>query len=182
MKQQSYLCPVCDTGSLISTTTSESFQYKGVEFVVADFKSSECGSCGEEVLTAEQSKFNDCLIRDEHRKIEGLLSGKEIKSLRKRLGLTQEAAATLFGGGANAFSKYERGEVIQSMAMNRLLRIVDDYPDNYSRLQAIAGLDGGIQYGATPLNVIPLFPPRNGVQTSDARVGEPFEWKTTAEK
>jgi len=42
--------------------------------------------------------------------------------------LTQKDASSLFGGGANAFSKYERGDVIQSDAMDRLMRLVKQHP------------------------------------------------------
>ncbi|MDE0460281.1 MAG: type II toxin-antitoxin system MqsA family antitoxin [Chromatiales bacterium] len=43
--------------------------------------------------------------------------------MRKRLGLTQ--AARLMGGGDNAFSKYKRGEVTRSAAMNSVLLLLD---------------------------------------------------------
>ena len=67
--------------------------------------------------------------RDEHRRIDGLLTGPQIKAIRRRLGLTQAEAARLMGGGDNAFSKYERGEVTQSVAMNQLLLVLAAVPD-----------------------------------------------------
>ena len=39
---------------------------------------------------------------------------KEIRRIRRKLGLSQIAAARLTGGGHNAFSRYERGEVAVS--------------------------------------------------------------------
>jgi len=46
----------------------------------------------------------------------------------------------IFGGGANAFSKYERGEVIQSVPMDRLLRLVARYPVLLVELALKAGV------------------------------------------
>jgi len=52
-----------------------------------------------------------------------MLSGDQISRIRIALGLSQREAASLFGGGYNAFNKYESGEVLQSFAMDRLLRL-----------------------------------------------------------
>jgi len=38
--------------------------------------------------------------------------------------LSQREASELFGGGPNAFSKYERGEIIQSKSTDVLMRLV----------------------------------------------------------
>ena len=54
-------------------------------------------------------------------------------AIRKRLGLTQ--AARLMGGGDNAFSKYERGEITQSAAMNSVLLLLDAFPDGLEVLR-----------------------------------------------
>lgn len=51
-----------------------------------------------------------------------------IKGIRTRLGLTQDEAGKLFGGGPRAFLKYEAGEVKPSAAMQRLLYCADKFP------------------------------------------------------
>ena len=51
-----------------------------------------------------------------------------IKGIRTRLGLTQEDAGKLFGGGPRAFMKYEAGDVKPSAAMQRLLYCADRFP------------------------------------------------------
>ena len=81
-------------------------------------------------------------MRDAWRKIDGLLTAQEIVALRNKLGLTQQDAAKIFGGGANAFSKYERSEVIQSVAMDKLMRAALDVPDMFMWLKQQAGLYG----------------------------------------
>jgi HTH-type transcriptional regulator/antitoxin MqsA len=41
---------------------------------------------------------------------EGLLEPEDIRGIRKKLHLTQEAAGLMIGGGARAFQKYESGD------------------------------------------------------------------------
>src|SRR5699024_9109270 len=64
-----------------------------------------------------------------------------ICAVRKQFDLTQQGAALLFGGGTNAFSKYERGDVIQSVAMDRLLRLTSRLPFTLPMLAQFAGVD-----------------------------------------
>ena len=56
------------------------------------------------------------------------LSPSKIRSIRKRLGLTQAEAGEVLGGGPSGFAKYERGDVAPSGALNRLLRLVEADP------------------------------------------------------
>ena len=117
------LCPdCCGTNTLQSFTEPEQFEYKGQTLNV-DVEYSVCSQCGAESILQDQIKRNDCRTRDAWRKVDGFLSGAEIAALRKQLNLTQQQAAKTFGGESNAFSKYERGEVIQSVAMDNLMRL-----------------------------------------------------------
>jgi len=74
--------------------------------------------------------------------MDGLLTAQEIVALRNKLGLTQQDAAKIFGGGTNAFSKYERSEVIQSAAMDKLMRAALEIPGMLSWLKQQAGFNG----------------------------------------
>jgi HTH-type transcriptional regulator / antitoxin MqsA len=67
------------------------------------------------------------------------LSSEEIQEIRNNLGLTQEMASKVFGGGENAFSKYENGKVAQSAAMDRLLRLASEFPSVFHWLIAFSG-------------------------------------------
>lgn len=111
-------CPICATGELASFEESNELQYKGKTLSVV-MEYAVCQHCGEEMILPDQIKRNDGRVRDAWRKADGLLTGAEIVELRKTLGLTQQEAARVFGGGVNAFSKYERGEVIQSEGMDK---------------------------------------------------------------
>ena len=62
----------------------------------------------------------------------------EIHKLRTALGLTQSAASKLFGGGVNAFSRYETGKVKPSRALLVLLRLLHKRPDLLPEAERLA--------------------------------------------
>jgi HTH-type transcriptional regulator / antitoxin MqsA len=154
-------CPVCASGELALFYAPDDIQYKGQTLSV-DVEYAVCMQCGEEMILPEQIKRNDCRLRDAWRKVDGFLTGEEIVALRKQLGLTQQQAAQSFGGGINAFSKYERGEVIQSEAMDKLMRLaLEKQPVNVVQwLSERAGFQNPVSqvgYG----NVISFIPKSN---------------------
>ena len=130
------VCPQCDEGALHPATYTDSFKHGGVEVEVSGLQCFECDVCGAETLSREQIVANQSLIADAKRQKSGLLRADEIRSIRNRLGLSQKDASQLFGGGGNAFSKYERGVVIQSEPMDMLLRLVSEVPAAFEYLKA----------------------------------------------
>lgn len=66
------------------------------------------------------------------------LTPSSIRAIRLRLGLTQEAAGKLLGGGAKAFSKYESGTVKPAAMAVNLLRLLDARPELLSLLSGDA--------------------------------------------
>ena len=49
--------------------------------------------------------------------------------MRKKLALDQREAAEIFGGGVNAFSRYENGKTRPSLALVKLLKVLDRHPE-----------------------------------------------------
>jgi HTH-type transcriptional regulator / antitoxin MqsA len=49
--------------------------------------------------------------------------------VRKKLALHQREAAEIFGGGVNAFSRYENGKTKPPLALVKLLKVLDRHPD-----------------------------------------------------
>jgi len=49
--------------------------------------------------------------------------------VRRKLDLDQRQAAELFGGGVNAFSRYENGKTKPPLALVKLLKLLDRHPD-----------------------------------------------------
>jgi HTH-type transcriptional regulator/antitoxin MqsA len=83
-----------------------------------------CEDCGEGFLTPEDLDATFIGQVEFKRQCDRLLSPSEVLEIRKTLGITQAQAGDLFGGGINAFSRYERGEVEQSRALDLLLRLL----------------------------------------------------------
>ncbi len=52
-----------------------------------------------------------------------------IVKVRKKLALDQREAAEIFGGGVNAFSRYENGTTKPPLALVKLLRVLDRHPE-----------------------------------------------------
>ena len=70
-----------------------------------------CNSCGEGIISSKDSNAVAHLIQEEKARIDGLLTPNEVKKVRKQLKLTQKQAASIFGGGVNAFNRYEKGRL-----------------------------------------------------------------------
>jgi HTH-type transcriptional regulator/antitoxin MqsA len=133
-------CSSCGSLDIEVRIEPDEFQRNGQSFTI-DVEYSVCCQCSDEAIFPEQIKRNDCRVRDAWRKIDGLLTSQEIAALRNTLKLTQQDAAKIFGGGTNAFSKYERSEVIQSVAMDKLMRAALDVPDMFIWLKQQAGFN-----------------------------------------
>lgn len=125
-------CPHCKSANVTVIAYSDTVDFRNMELDVESLQKSKCGNCGHKWTTDEQRIHNNAvmreayvIVRDELRKKDGLLTGQEIAHIRENFALSQREAATLFGGGYNAFNKYESGEVLQSFAMDRLLRLTN---------------------------------------------------------
>lgn len=60
-----------------------------------------------------------------------------VKAVRKRLGLTQEEAGALIGGGKRAFQKYESGAMPPSEAAVALIEVLARHPEEVETLRAL---------------------------------------------
>jgi HTH-type transcriptional regulator / antitoxin MqsA len=59
-----------------------------------------------------------------------------IASVRKKLALDQKEAAAIFGGGVNAFSRYETGKTRPPLALVKLLKVLDKHPELLGEVRA----------------------------------------------
>lgn len=63
--------------------------------------------------------------------------GAYVRSVRKKLKLTQEEAGILIGGGKRAFSKYERGRTPPSDAAVGLIEVLSRHPEEVATLRKL---------------------------------------------
>lgn len=135
------ICPICSAEALKPTVLTEQLTYSGKQISVEGIEVSVCENCGEEVVRPDQAKRNDVRFADARRIHDGLLTSAQIKGFRERWSLTQQQASAALGGGANAFSKYERGEVTQAQSMDLLMRVADMFPQVRDFLGARSKVD-----------------------------------------
>ena len=126
-------CKLCKSENVKSQDGVEDISYKGRTIQVL-ITYSVCENCAREFITKPQILRNEAALRAAKKKFDGLLSAEDIVRAREELSLTQEQASRVFGGGRNAFSKYERGEVSQSVAMDKLIRICLNHRDIFRAL------------------------------------------------
>src|SRR5690625_613092 len=103
------ICPVCEKGHLTPQTYSEELEYRGKTLRVDGLEGYLCDTCGADPVFEDQIRRGDAKFQDARRQADGLLMGSDIRDFRKSFRLTQQQASKIFGGGTNAFSKYERG-------------------------------------------------------------------------
>ncbi|APC15815.1 transcriptional regulator [Pseudomonas frederiksbergensis] len=109
---------------------------------VHDISGWECQACSEIEFddgSAERySEASDQLLEDSRQ-----LMAAEMKRIRRKLHLTQkEAVKLLSGGGHNAFSRYERGEIAPPQPLFMLMRLLDRHPHLMAEVQSLnEGLD-----------------------------------------
>ena len=74
-------------------------------------------------------KTTEKALHDFRAKIDGFLSSGEVRKSTRDWDLRSIGAAYLFGGGPNAFGRYERGEALQMRTIDNLLRLLEKHPD-----------------------------------------------------
>jgi len=130
-----HICPVCEVGSLSEVKYSTEIKHRGKVVEVHGLLAWACADCGERSMDPRQIRLNQTMtsvarkdLTDWERSQCDRLASRDIVRLRETLQLTQIQACKVFGGGANAFSKYERGDVLQSEAMDLLMRCALEVP------------------------------------------------------
>ena len=130
-------CPNCGRAKLIHDTRDMPYTYKGESTVIPAVTGDFCPACDEAVLDLAQSTRVRALMLAFNREVIGAIVDPEfIASVRKKLALDQREAAEIFGGGVNAFSRYENGKTKPSLALVKLLRVLDRHPDLLDEVRA----------------------------------------------
>lgn len=121
-------CPICGRGKLERRTQRQVFRYQGKTFRYEQ-PGAWCDTCREGILDTADMDATERLLFDFRASVDGYLTTAEIRRIRKKLGLTQKQAGQLFGGGHNAFSRYESGAARPPKSTDTLLRLLDTHPE-----------------------------------------------------
>jgi putative zinc finger/helix-turn-helix YgiT family protein len=136
------ICPNCEKEQDLDLIQSqEEIEVRG-ELISVSAKYYRCRTCGDEF---EDPGSNDDPLDKayrEYRSRHGMLQPEDIRSLRKKYGLTQHEFAKLLGWGLATLSRYENG-ALQDEAHDKTLRLalepknlmllVKETPDGLSR-------------------------------------------------
>ena len=130
-------CPVCGAAELIHDTRDITFNYKGESMMISAVTGEYCPACAESILdAAESDRVMQQMGAFAKQVNAAFVDPSFITSVRKKLALDQGEAAEIFGGGVNAFSRYETGKTKPSLALVKLLKLLDRHPKLLNEIRA----------------------------------------------
>jgi len=129
--------PVCpETGAPMRRDVRPmTLTYKG-QSITFDQPGWYCDQSDEGILVGKDLQISDRMLNRLKARSEGLLEPQEIRRIRKKLRLTQEAAGLVIGGGPRAFQMYESGDRLPSRAISSALVLLDHDPGALATLKA----------------------------------------------
>lgn len=157
-------CPVCkNTGTLEQSSVTRFFRPLG-QLVSVVLETSKCNTCGTPVTVHSQHERNLKALASRRARYGGHLLGEDFIELRKRYGLTQQAAGKIFGKGLVAFSRYENETSYPDKSTRLLIQLALENKDVLKSLADKAGVE------------VPLWEARNaqGVQAFENPLATSF--------
>ncbi|OWT57623.1 type II toxin-antitoxin system MqsA family antitoxin [Candidimonas nitroreducens] len=130
-------CPACGAAELVREVRDLPYVYKGETTVIPAVAGRYCPACGEGVFGAAESKRLSAAMLAFNRQVNASIFDPDfVAHVRKKLALDQREAAQIFGGGVNAFSRYETGKTKPPLALLQLLKLLDRHPELLSEVRA----------------------------------------------
>jgi len=131
-------CPSCAAAELVHDTRDMPYSYKGESTIIPAVTGDFCPACDESILDAVESRRTMNLMLEFNKQVNAsIVDPGFIADVRKKLKLDQREAAEIFGGGVNAFSRYENGKTKPPLALVKLLKILDRHPDLLNEVKTV---------------------------------------------
>jgi HTH-type transcriptional regulator/antitoxin MqsA len=129
-------CPVCGASELAHDSRDQSYTYKGETTVLTAVTGDYCTACNESILDAGESRRTMDMMLEFHKQVNAAIVDPHfVVNVRKKLRLDQREAAEIFGGGINAFSRYETGKTKPPLSLVKLLKVLDRHPELLSEVR-----------------------------------------------
>lgn len=129
-------CPVCGKAELVSDKRDIPYIYKGEATTLPGVEGEFCSACGESFFDVASSTRVSRLMGEFNKQVNAAsVDPQFIVDVRKKLALDQREAAEIFGGGVNAFSRYENGKTRPPLALVKLLKVLERHPDLLSEVR-----------------------------------------------
>ncbi len=130
-------CPICAKANLVHDTRDLPYTYKGESTVIPGVTGDFCPACGEAIFNATEGQRISTLMLEFNKQVNAAIVDPEfIARVRKRLALDQREAAEIFGGGVNAFSRYENGKTKPPLSLVKLLKVLEQHPELLNEIRA----------------------------------------------
>ncbi len=130
-------CPSCGAAHLVHDTRDLTYTYKGETTKLPEVAGEFCTACDEYVLDEKESRRTMQLMLSFNKEINtAMIDPNFIAAVRKKLALDQRQAAEIFGGGINAFSRYENGITKPPLSLVKLLQVLNRHPDLLEEIRA----------------------------------------------
>lgn len=130
-------CPTCGGAELVHDTRDMAYSYKGEATTIPAVTADWCPACGESVTDAAETRRTMALMLEWNKGVNARhIDPMFITIVRKKLKLDQREAAEIFGGGVNAFSRYETGKTKPALAVVKLLKVLDRHPELLDEVRA----------------------------------------------
>jgi len=133
-------CVQCGGNNLQLIRKPATFEI-GRRKAVVEVERYRCSSCAEELYSPEQAAAAQIAASDEFRRQDGLLTPREIKTIRESYRLTQAKLEQVLGVGPKTVVRWERGTVFQNPATDQLLRVIREVPQAFAYLAKKNGVE-----------------------------------------
>lgn len=122
---------------MIHDTRDQPYINKGEQTVISPVTGDHCPAYGDVGLDREQGDRYSELVGAFQRQVNAAyVDPAFIAKVRKKVDLDQREAAEVFGGGVNAFSRYENGKTKPPLALVKLLKVLDRHPELLKEVRA----------------------------------------------
>ena len=132
--ESDYICPQCGDNAVTTFRHRHTFVYGSGESAVdltVDLPVRRCVSCEVTFLDDEAERLKHDAVCQHF----GVLTPTEIRRIRESYGMTRAAFAQVTGLGEATLNRWENGIVIQTLANDRYLRLLEN-PATMQRLKS----------------------------------------------
>jgi len=130
-------CIACGNNEFFVGAKDVAYVYKGHKTTLKGVSGEHCLHCNEVIMTPAQADEFLAKAAEFDKEVDATIAAPDtqeaepayIAKVRSKLDLSQREASEIFGGGVNAFNRYENGKAKAPRSTVKLLRVLDSHPE-----------------------------------------------------
>ena len=131
-------CPYCQAADLVPGIRDAPYAYKRESTPLPGVTGDYCPACHAVVLGHREAERVTLLMAKFHQQVNAtFVDPAFIANVRKKLQLSQRAAAALFGSSLSTFSRYENGRTKPPGGLVKLLEVLEGHPELLAEVRAV---------------------------------------------